>query len=67
MKEKRSCLICLLPVLMFICLPVSTAAVELDEMMGEVCHSGQNGNLEWLALAFSTVWALVLQIFRLRK
>ena len=67
MKEKRCCLICMLLLAAMVWLPVSGAAAELDEMMGEICHSGQKGNLEWIALVFSSVWALVLQIFRLRK
>ena len=44
-------------------LPLGAAAAEVESVVAE----GQTISLEWLALGFSSAWALVLQLLRLRK
>ena len=64
MKETGRRLVVLLNALwLAVLLPVSAVAAE----MGETVSAGHTGNLEWIALVFSSLWALILHLFRISK
>ena len=40
---------------------------ESERIAGEEFSAARTAQLEWIALAVSSAWALILQIFRLNK
>ena len=64
MKEMRRGIVCFCNGLWLMgALPVFAAAAE----MGEAAYTGHTGNLEWIALVFSSLWALILHFLRISK
>ena len=63
MKENKFCMFAFCIGMCLMWLPLGAAAAEVESVVAE----GQTISLEWLALGFSSAWALVLQLFRLRK
>ena len=63
MKENRFCAVAFGVWLCLLCLPMGVGAAEVEPVVVEA----RSISLEWLALGFSSVWALILQLLRLRK